>query len=472
MSPARRISLAIPITVAGGQFMEGLDSTIIGTSLPEIARSLAVPATALSLALTSYLLSLAVFIPVSGWIADRFGARRVFCSAIAVFCLGSLLCGAAHGLATLIGARVVQGLGGAMMVPVARLILLRTYPKDQLIRALNLMLVPALTGPMLGPVVGGFITTYFSWRWIFFINLPVGLIGIVMTLLVVEEVTAPRPPAFDVRGFVLVGLGLAAAQVAIENCGRGTLPIAVEVALGLVAAASLLAYWRHAGLVPNPVIDLALFRLRSFEAAVLTGSLCRAGIGAMPFLLPLFFQLGFGLDPLRTGLLIFVASAGDIVMLAGTPRVLQRFGVRRVLIGNGLAVAAMLAGFALFTALPPAWFVMLYLFAFGLARSLQFSSLSAVGYADLTAAQMGQGSGITTVAMRLSFSVGIGIGATLLQRFVVAGSVTAADFRPVFLVTAAAVLAAVWGFRRLAPGDGAQLTGHAGGRRRLGGPAA
>jgi Na+/melibiose symporter-like transporter len=277
----------------------------------------------------------------------------------------------------------------------------------------------------------------------------------------IDEVPSPRPPRFDVAGFLLLGFGLACSQLAIEDLGRDMIPPAAEAGFFLLAIFGLYAYGRHARRTRDPVIDLDLFRVRSFAVAVLPGNLSRVAIGAVPFLLPLFFQLGFGLDPFHSGMLIFVASAADIAMLFGTRHILKGIGMRPVLIANALLIAALLAGFALFDAGSPRWLLVAYLFIFGLARSLQFSSLSALAYADLSHERMSQGSSITTVAMRLGMSAGVGIAATLLQRVAGSGSrIAAADFRPVFVVVALLALAAIPAFRLLRPGDGISVTGH------------
>jgi EmrB/QacA subfamily drug resistance transporter len=460
-APRPKVSLLVPFTIAGGLFMEGLDSSIIGTSLPQIAQSLRVSPQALSMAITGYLLSLAVFIPISGWIADRFGARKVYCAAIVIFTIGSALCGFATNLETLVAMRILQGFGGAMMTPVGRLILARTFPKEQLMIAMNYMGIPALVGPMLGPVIGGFITTYFSWHWIFFINIPIGILLVALTLWLIDDTAMPRPPAFDFKGFVIVGCGLACAQLAIESLGREIVPAWVQAALFVLATIVLLAYWRHARSRPNPVLDLTLLRIRTFRVSVTWGSLSRVGIGAVPFLLPLLFQVGFGLDALHSGLLTFVTTVGAFLMRVGIPKIVRTLGLRLVLMGNAGILGAMLAGFALFRAETPHWIVLTYLFVFGFLRSVQFSSLGVMNYADLSLEMMSRGTSIAAVAQRLSMSAGVGIAATLLSLLVDSrASLTTSDFAPVFVIIGLTELAAIWGFRTLSSSDGAQVSGY------------
>jgi EmrB/QacA subfamily drug resistance transporter len=458
---AKKVSLAMPLTIAGSQFMEGLDSTILGTSLPQMAESLGATPAELSLAITSYLLSLAVFIPVSGWIADRFGARQVYCTAILLFTLGSVLCGVSRNIEMLIGARVLQGIGGAMMSPVGRLIILRSFPKEDFLKAMNYMLVPGLTGPMLGPVIGGFITTYFSWHWIFFINVPIGVAGIVLTLRLIGNIAMPRPPAFDFKGFVIIGVGLCLAQLAIENLGRGMIALEAEVGLLVAASVILFAYYRYAWGREGAVLNLGLFRVRSFAVSVGPGALCRVGVGAMQFLMPLLFQLGWGLDPFHSGMLSFVSSAGDILIVFGVRPILRLLGARTVLICNEILIGAAIAGLALFGPGSSYFILVPYLFIFGLVRSLQYTCLSSLAYADLNPALMSQGTSFSIVAMRLSMSTGVAIAATLISVLVPHGTAIATrDFAPIFIFFGIVVALPVLGFLRLRRSDGMEITGH------------
>jgi len=308
------MSRIVPTVIAGAFFMDGLDSSIISTSLPQMAQSFQVSPSQMSAAITSYLISLAIFIPISGWIADRFGARFVFCSAIGFFTLGSVLCGLSETLSALVMSRIVQGFGGAMMTPVGRLILTRTFPKDQLMKAMSYYMLPGMLGPTMGPLVGGFITTYFSWHWNFFINVPIGFVGIALALKFVPDIRMPRPSAFDIPGFLIIAFGLGIGQFAIENLGRHTLDPVTETLLIAGAASILLGYSFYAARQPNPVLDLRMFRGRTFSVAVLAGNVIRAGIATVPFLMPLLLQVGFGLNPFQSGLLTFPNTAGAMSM--------------------------------------------------------------------------------------------------------------------------------------------------------------
>jgi MFS family permease len=348
-----------------------------------------------------------------------------------------------------------------MMTPVGRLIMLRSFRKDELVAAMSYMAIPALLGPAIGPLVGGFFATYMSWRWIFYINLPIGLTGIALSWRFIENFQTAERTRFDVRGFVIIGLGLALLQLGIEYLGREVVPAAVETLLFLSSALLLIAYGRHARDHASPVLDLKLFDIRSFRISVLGGSLCRAGIGAVPFLLPLLFQIGFGFDAMRSGMLTFIAGIGAVVMRGAMPMLLKRLGFRRMIVGNGILVSIMIAGVALLRVDTPSWLVMAYLLIFGFARSTQFSSITMLGYADLTPPMMSRGAGIMSVAQQFSTSVGIALGATLVA--VIGGSeraISAADFRLVFIIVSLVPLASIVGFLRLRPLDGSAMSGH------------
>ena len=344
----------VTLIVAVALFMETMDSTVIATSLPAIAADLHQDPIALKLALTSYLLSLAVFIPLSGWMADRFGARTVFRAAIVVFTLGSALCGFAQGLGDFVLFRVIQGMGGAMMVPVGRLVILRTVPKAELISALAWLTIPALMGPVIGPPLGGFITTYISWRWIFWINIPVGLVGITLATLYVANIREEGLPPLDVKGFILSGIGLAGLAFGFTTIGQGLFPPAVIAGLFAAGIVGCTLYVRHARTAPAPLLDLDLLKVDTFFASVVGGFLYRIGVGALPFLLPLMLQLGFGLNPMQSGLLTFASAVGAVAMKTTAAPILRRFGFKRVLVTNAVVSSLFLAAIALFTAGTPA----------------------------------------------------------------------------------------------------------------------
>ncbi|WP_431311017.1 MDR family MFS transporter [Methylobacterium nigriterrae] len=457
-----RPSRIVPLVVATALFMENTDSTVIATALPTIARSLGEDPIALKLALTSYLVSLAIFIPISGWMADRYGARKIFRAAIGVFMLGSLACAAASGLAGFVAARFLQGLGGAMMVPVGRLVILRSVPKSELVTALAYLTIPALIGPIMGPPLGGLITTWLDWRWIFLINIPIGLIGIVLATLYIEDVREPERPPLDLAGFGLLGLGLAGLMLGLASTGRHLLPDWLSWTCLGGGAALLALYFRHSRAVAYPVLRLDLLRYPTFRAAVTGGSLFRIGTGAIPFLLPLMLQIGFGLDPLQSGLITFAAAAGAMFVKTVGPRVLRAFGFRPVMVTNAVLAASFLAVNGLFTAQTPHWLIVALLFVGGCLRSLQFTCVNAIAYADIEAREMSAGTSLASVAQQISLSLGVTIGALALEGAAAwhgRSAIAADDFAPAFVTVALISGASVLAFLRLAPDAGAEVSG-------------
>ncbi|HSX59903.1 MAG TPA: MFS transporter [Tahibacter sp.] len=453
----------LPLIVACALFIENMDSTAIATALPAIAADFGTSPIALKLALTTYLVALAVFIPVSGWIADRFGARSTFMLAIGVFLVGSIGCAASVSLPTLVAARFVQGMGGALMVPVGRLVVLRTVPKSELVVALSWLTIPALVGPMLGPPLGGLIVTWFDWRWIFLINLPMGMLGIALAHRYVPNLREPPGP-LDGTGFALSGIGLALALFGFSTIGRHLVPLGVAIGSLVVGIAMLVAYVLHARRHPHPLLDLGLFRLPTFRAGVVGGSLFRIGVGATPFLLPLMLQLGFGLSPLQSGLITFVSAAGAMFMKTLAASILRRFGFRRVLIVNTLVASALLAGYGLFRADTPHLFMSAVLLIAGCFRSLQFTSLNAIAYADVEPAQMGQASSLAGMMQQLSLSVGVAIGGYALQlgsAFTGAPETAAANFTIAFAVVGFCSALSFWAMWRLPADAGHEMAGKA-----------
>ena len=454
--------MLIPLIVACALFMEQVDSTVISTSLPAIAHALNEDPVALKLALTSYLLSLAVFIPASGWAADRYGARTVFRAAIVIFTLGSVLCGMATGLADFVLYRIIQGMGGAMMVPVGRLVILRSIPKAQLVSALAWLTIPALMGPVLGPPIGGFITTYFDWRFIFFINVPIGVLGVILATRFIENVREEDVPPLDLKGLLLSGIGLSGLVFGFAVVGQEMIPLwisAVVTAIGLTAS---VFYVLHARKTPHAVIDLGLLRLATFRAGVLGASLFRVGIGAIPFLLPLMLQLTFGLSPLESGLLTFAASAGAMVMKATAAPILRRFGFRRVLVVNSVISAAFIAANALFTPETPHIAIILILLVGGFFRSLEFTALNAIAYADVSQHDMSRATSFASVAQQVSLSMGVAIAGFILETMRDlrgASDLVLSDFQPAFLTVAAIAALSIFSFLRLPKDAGAELSG-------------
>jgi EmrB/QacA subfamily drug resistance transporter len=454
--------LVTALTVACALFMENLDSTVIATSLPAMAQDLHEDPIALKLALTSYLVSLAIFIPASGWAADRFGARKIFQAAILVFAGGSIFCGLAGTLPGLVGARIIQGLGGAMMVPVGRLLLLRSVQRNELVNALSFLTVPALLGPVMGPPLGGFITTYFHWRWIFWINVPIAALGMVLAWFHIEDVKSGTPWPLDVTGFFLCGLGLPFLLLGLGGAGRGLMSPDTAVLAGVLGAAALIAYGRHARRAAFPLLDLKLLSIGTFRASVIGGSLFRAGIGAIPFLLPLMLQTGFGMNPFQSGSITFAASVGAMAMKATAAPVLRRFGFRRVLVYNAVLSAAFLASYGFFTPATPALLMMSLLLTGGFIRSLEFTSLNAIAFADIDAAQMSRAVSFSSAAQQLSLSLGVAAGAGALQALAYfdPGSdiLAPAHFKWAFVAMAAVSASAALAFRLLPCDAGAELT--------------
>jgi len=396
---AKRI---VPLIVAVALFMENMDSTVIATSLPAIAADIGTSPLTLKLAVTSYLLSLAVFIPLSGWTADRFGARTVFRAAIAVFMLGSIGCAVSGSLYQFVLARILEGMGGAMMTPVGRLVLVRSVDRRELINAMVWVTLPALIGPLIGPALGGFITTYISWHWIFLINIPIGLIGIVLATIFIEDVRAESPDPFDPLGAVLAGLGIGGLAFGGSLLGLNFLPTGVVVGLIVLGAASAYAYVLHARRTPAPVLDLSLLAIPTMRAAVVGGFIYRSGIGAMPFLLPLLLQLGFDLTAFQSGLITLSNVVGAMGMKTVIPIILRRFGFRRVLVVNALVSATLVAACATFTpGVSFAWIVGVLIIG-GFFRSLEFTSLNTIAYAEVDNRRMSRATSLVAVAQQVS----------------------------------------------------------------------
>jgi EmrB/QacA subfamily drug resistance transporter len=455
--PRERI---VALIVAVALFMENMDATIIATSLPAIAADIGTPPLTLKLAITSYLLSLAVFIPVSGWTADRFGARTVFRAAIAVFVLGSIGCALASSLHDFVIARAIQGAGGAMMTPVGRLVLVRSVEKRALVAAMAWVTIPALVGPLLGPPVGGFITTYFSWHWIFIINVPIGLIGIVLASIYIDNIRAEQRVPFDFLGMVLVGVGVGGLAFGLSVLGLNFLPRPVVVALIVGGATSTLAYVVHARRTPAPVLDLSLLSVPTLRASVVGGFVFRIGIGALPFLLPLMLQIGFNMTPFQSGLITFSTALGAMGMKAAAAMILRWFGFRTVLVVNALISAAFLAAVGLFTSDTPVMVMIALLAVGGFFRSLEFTSINTIAYADLDRERMSRATSLVSVAQQLSISSGVAVGALivdLVSRFRGHPELTSEDFSIAFYGVALIAASASLIFARMPKEAGAEM---------------
>lgn len=451
------------LIVASSLFMENLDSTVIATSLPAIAASIQSDPIALKLAFTAYLLSLAVFIPISGWAADRFGARTVFCSAIAVFLIGSVGCAMSSSLTDFVVARIIQGMGGAMMTPVGRLVVVRSAPRHELMSAMTWLTFPALVGPLVGPPLGGFITTFFSWHWIFLINIPVGLLGLIAAALMVDNTRAEEPPPLDRLGFVLSGIGLSGLVFGLSAFGQDAeaFPHLLATALVLAGAAATAAYVRHARRAPHPVIDLRLLQIDSFRIAVVGGFFFRVGMGSVPFLLPLMLQLGMGLDPFQSGSLTFISAAGALAMKTTAPMIVRRFGFRMVLTVNALLCAVTMAANGLFIFAPPHAVILSVLLVGGFLRSLQFTSLNTVAFADVEQERLSSATSFSAVAQQLAASTGVTLAALVLGSLRgPGGSIAAMDFLYAFLVIGAFSAISLWWFFQMTPETGEGMAGH------------
>ena len=452
----------IPLIVATALFMENMDSTVIATSLPAIAADIGTSPLTLKLAITSYLLSLAVFIPASGWTADRFGARIVFAGAVAVFMLGSIGCALSSSVTDFVFARILQGLGGAMMTPVGRLVLLRSVDKSALVNAMAWVTVPALIGPVIGPPLGGFITTYFSWHWIFLINIPIGIVGIIMALRFIDPIKSDNPEPFDLYGMVLAGLGLAGLAFGLSVAGLNLLPWSVVASLVAIGAISMTLYVRHSWRTNSPVLDFSLLRLPTLRASIVGGFMFRLGIGALPFLLPLLMQLGFGLSPFQSGLVTFGSSAGAMGMKALAARLIRAFGFRHLMTVNAVVSSVFLAACALFTPATPLLLIVIILFVGGFFRSLQFTAINTVAYAEVETAQMSRATTLTSVNQQLAISAGVAVGAFSVETTMWAhgaSQLTATSFAPAFIVVAITSALSSFFFWQMPDDAGSEISG-------------
>ena len=454
----------LALLVAGAFFMEFLDGTIIVTALPRMAQSLGTSAVDLHVGITAYLLTVAVFILPGGWAADRYGARSVFTAAVGVFTLGSLLCGLAEGTATFVAARVLQGVGGAMMVPVGRLAVLRTTAKPDLIRAIALLTWPGLTAPLLGPPLGGFLAEHFSWRMIFWVNIPLGLLGIVLALRLVPAAAGPSRRPFDTLGFLLAAAWCLCATLALDLLGEGAGAWGAIALLAAGAGAAGPLLWRHLRRHPHPLLDTTPFGTPTFRATMLTGTAMRTLIGTMPFLLPLLFQLGYGRSAVEAGLLVLVLFAGNLGIKPLTTPILRRLGFRTVLVGNGLVQAAAMLGFALAPASAPLPLLLALLVLAGASRSMQFTALNTLAFADVPQPAMAPANTWFSVAFQLSLGIGVAVGAVALRLASLAAGVAQpglGQFHAALGVIALGMAGASLAALRLAPDAGAAITARA-----------
>ena len=412
----------LPWLVAVAFFMESLDTTILNTAVPAISEALGVAPLSMKAVLASYTLSLAVFIPISGWMADRFGTRRVFASAIGIFTLGSLLCGISTNIHLLVACRVIQGMGGAMMVPVGRLTLVRAFPKSDLIRIMSFVAIPALIAPMLGPVAGGLIVGYLQWRVIFFLNIPIGIVGLVMVYLHLPDYREESTHPLDVVGLILFGSGIALLSYILEVFGEHTLSAREIVSMLALSAALLCGYWLHARGLLYPLLELKLFAIRTFRAAVNGGLFTRLGIGGVPFLLPLLYQTGLGYTPIQSGLLIMPQAIAAMSMKTVMKRLLGAIGYRGVLISNTLIIGVLLALFTTIGAHTPAWYIVVLAFFYGGFTSLQYTSMNTLVYSDIAEHDTSAASTIASTMQQLAISFGVAVAGLTTAFFLPASS--------------------------------------------------
>jgi len=455
----------LPWLVAVALFMESLDTTILNTAVPAISAALKVGPLSMKSVLASYTLSLAVFIPISGWMADRFGTRRVFASAIGIFTLGSLLCGISSNIHLLVACRVIQGCGGAMMVPVGRLTLVRTFAKSELLRAMSFVSIPALVAPMLGPIAGGLIVGYLHWRVIFFLNIPIGAAGLILVYLHLPNYSEKDVKPLDLVGLILFGSGIALLSYVLEIFGEHTLSGREMAGLLALSLFMLAGYVLHARNIAFPLLELSLFRIRTFRASVSGSFFTRLGMGGVPFLLPLLYQVGLGYTPIQSGLLIMPQAVGAMSMKLVMTRVLNIFGYRGVLVSNTIVIGLLILAFGTIGLHTPIWLIVLQAFAYGAFSSLQYTSMNTLAFADTTEAQTSKASSIASTMQQMSVSFGVAI-AGLTTAFFLPTATRSQPFEVIhglheaFLLLGALTIGSTIVFRSLQRGDGDDVSQH------------
>ncbi|CAN7196680.1 DHA2 family efflux MFS transporter permease subunit [Pararhizobium sp. LjRoot238] len=452
----------VPMILAVALFMEQMDSTVIATSLPAIAHDLGVGPITLKLALTSYLVSLAIFIPLSGWMADRFGAKRVFRAAILVFILGSIFCAFANSLLTFVLARFLQGMGGAMMTPVARLVLVRSTQRSELVGAMALLTIPALVGPLAGPPLGGFITTYFSWHWIFLINVPVGIVGHILSGIYLPEIKSAAPPQIDIKGFFLSAIAASGTMFGLSVMSLPALPPQIGAAAVVIGLTCGSLYVRHARQHPAPLLDLNLFKDSAFRTAAISGTLFRISVGAVPFLMPLMLQVGFGLTPFQSGMITFVGAVGALTTKFFARRVLIFAGFRTILIFACATGAALTFVNGFFTPATPYPVMAFILLLAGFARSFFFTSVNALAFADIADSDASKATAMSAVLQQMSLAFGVAVAGAILEieTTLTGSTLELGDFQTAFMLISAITLSAVVPLIGMSKTAGASVSGH------------
>ncbi len=452
-----RSMAGLPWIAAMAFFMQALDATILNTALPAIAESLNRSPLAMQSAIISYTLTVAMLIPVSGWLADRFGTRRVFMLAVTLFTLGSLACALSSSLGELVVFRVIQGVGGAMMMPVARLALLRAYPRSELLPVLNFVTMPGLVGPILGPVLGGVLVTWASWHWIFLINIPIGIAGIFYARKFMPNFTTPRRK-FDMGGFFLFGLSLVLFSSGMELFGEKVVATWLAVSIIFSGIVLFLLYIRHARRHPTPLISLSLFNTRTFSVGIAGNIASRLGTGCVPFLMPLMLQVGFGYPALIAGCMMAPTAVGSILAKSGVTQLLRRLGYRRTLVGVTVFIGVMIAQFSLQSAALPVWMLILPLFVLGMAMSIQFTSMNTITLADLSDENASGGNSMLAVTQQLSISLGVAVSAAVLRIYEGFDSNnTVEQFHSTFITMGVLTVVSALVFMLLKPKDGRNL---------------
>jgi len=459
----------VPLILAVALFMEQMDSTVIATALPSIAADLHVGPITLKLALTAYMVALAVFIPISGWMADRFGAKRIFRLAICVFVIGSVMCAMSGSLLQFVGSRFLQGMGGSMMTPIGRLVLVRTTKRSDLVSAMALLSIPALVGPLAGPPLGGFITTYFSWHWIFLINVPVGIIGVILASIFLPEVEATAPPKLDFTGFLLTSFAAAGVVFGMSVISLPALPPYIGIAAVIIGFLCGFLYVGHARRHPAPILNLQLLRKTTFRASVTGGTLFRICIGAMPFLTPLMLQLGFGLNPFQSGLITFAGAIGAISTKFVAKRVFRAFGFKAALLSAAGVTTMTTVGTGFFEPTTPHLMIIMVLLIGGFSRSFFFTGINALAFAEIDDAQASQATSMSSVLQQISLALGVAVAAAILETttFFSGTSLQVVDFHIAFFSISVLTVVATIPFIRMDRDAGAALSGHTAGAKRI-----